>query len=178
MRLSKRFLARGENSLIKGSLQKMNIRHAEPSDYEKVAPVINDWWGGRQMKDKLPRLFFEHFQNTSFIAEADENLIGFLIGFLSQTNPAESYIHFVGVHPDYRKVQVGKKLYEAFYREAKKAGGKTVRCITSPVNKVSIAYHRNMGFSIEKGDKVVEGVPVFSNYDGLNQDRVLFVKEL
>lgn len=156
----------------------MMIRHAEAPDYERIVPVINDWWGGRQMEDKLPRLFFEHFQNTSFIAEKDGELIGFLSGFLSQSNPAESYIHFVGVHPDYRKVQVGKQLYEAFYRKAKEAGCKTVRCITSPVNKVSIAYHRKMGFSIEKGDKTTDGVRVFSNYDGPNEDRVLFVKEL
>ncbi|MFN2745481.1 MULTISPECIES: GNAT family N-acetyltransferase [Bacillus] len=156
----------------------MLIRHAEAADYEKVAPVINDWWGGRNMQDKLPRLFFDHFQHTSFIAEKGGDLIGFLIGFLSQTNPEESYIHFVGVHPDYRKIQVGKKLYEAFYRKAKEAECKTVRCITSPVNKVSIAYHRKMGFSIEKGDKISDGIHVFSNYDGPNQDRVLFVKEL
>jgi hypothetical protein len=42
--------------------------------------------------------------------------------------------------------------------------------------KVSIAYHAKMGFSIEEGDKEVDGVSVFSDYDGPNQDRVLFVK--
>ncbi len=110
----------------------MMIRHVEASDFERITPVINDWWGGRQMTDKLPRMFFEHFNNTSFIAEKDGELAGFLIGFLSQSNPVESYIHFVGVHPDYRKLQVGKTLYEAFYQKAKKAGCKTVRCITSP----------------------------------------------
>ncbi|MDI3411539.1 GNAT family N-acetyltransferase [Bacillus sonorensis] len=156
----------------------MMIRHVEASDFERITPVINDWWGGRQMTDKLPRMFFEHFNNTSFIAEKDGELVGFLIGFLSQSNPVESYIHFVGVHPDYRKLQVGKTLYEAFYQKAKKAGCKTVRCITSPVNKVSIAYHRKMGFSIETGDKTSDGVQVCSHYDGPNQDRVLFVKEL
>jgi hypothetical protein len=35
-----------------------------------------------------------------------------------------------------------------------------------------------MGFEIEKGDKTIDGVSVNSNYDGPNQDRVLFVKEL
>jgi hypothetical protein len=50
--------------------------------------------------------------------------------------------------------------------------------VTSPVNKVSIAYHTKMGFNIEIGDKVVNGFSVFSDYDGINQDRVLFVKEI
>lgn len=47
-----------------------------------------------------------------------------------------------------------------------------VRCVTSPVNKVSIAYHIKMGFEIEKGDKKIDGVELNTNYDGPNQDRV------
>jgi len=33
-----------------------------------VISVIDQWWGGRQMADKLPRLFFEHFTDTGFAA--------------------------------------------------------------------------------------------------------------
>jgi hypothetical protein len=36
-----------------------------------------------------------------------------------------------------------------------------------------------MGFEIEKnGDKEMDGVSVYTDYDGPNQDRVLFVKKL
>ena len=45
------------------------IRNAEPSDYERISPLVDDWWGGRQMRALLPRLFFEHFRETSFVAE-------------------------------------------------------------------------------------------------------------
>jgi hypothetical protein len=80
------------------------IRHANESDYVSVIHVINDWWGGRQMADMLPKLFFQHFQTSSFIAEQDNEMIGFLVGFLSQTYPDEAYIHFVrgasGLSPD------------------------------------------------------------------------------
>lgn len=38
------------------------------------------------MNDMLPKLFFDHFCETSFIAESDYNTIVFLIGFLSQTH--------------------------------------------------------------------------------------------
>lgn len=57
-------------------------------------------------------------------------------------------------------------------------GRNVVRCITSPVNKASIAYHAKMGFAIEEGDKKIDGVSVYSNYDGLHRDRVLFVRHL
>jgi hypothetical protein len=74
----------------------VQIRPIRPSDYRPVISVIDDWWGGRHMADMLPRLFFEHFTDTSFAAERDAELIGFLIGFQSQSRPAEAYIHFVG----------------------------------------------------------------------------------
>lgn len=63
------------------------------------------------MSGMLPKLFFVHFCKTSFIAEADKQITGFLIDFLSQTAPEEAYIHFVGVHPDFRKQGVGRALY-------------------------------------------------------------------
>jgi ribosomal protein S18 acetylase RimI-like enzyme len=157
----------------------MEFRSVKGSDYYVISPLINAWWGGRQMSDKLPKLFFDHFQNTSFIAEQDGKIIGFLIGFLSQTHPEEAYIHFVGVHPDYRKCGVGRQLYNKFFDIVKKSGRHIVRCVTSPVNKTSIAFHTRMGFAIEKnGDKEVDGVPVYADYDGPHQDRVLFVKKL
>ena len=59
------------------------IRQVRPSDYQAVISVIDGWWGGRQMAGMLPRLFFEHFTDTSFAAEHDGRLAGFLAGFIS-----------------------------------------------------------------------------------------------
>lgn len=156
----------------------MKIRSVESSDYYIILPLLNDWWGGRQMTDMLPKLFFDHFTDTSFIAEKDGQIIGFLIGFLSQSKSEEAYIHFVGVHPEYRKHRIGNQLYNEFFNTVKHKGGSMVRCVTSPVNKVSIAYHTKMGFEIEEGDSIIDGFTVHTNYDGPNQDRVLFKKYL
>jgi len=156
----------------------MEIRFVTGSDYYVISPLVNEWWGGRNMTDKLPRLFFDHFANTSFIVEDEEQIVGFLIGFLSQTHLKESYIHFVGVHPAYRKQNLGKKLYEEFFKVVRQNDRNFVRCVTSPVNKVSIAFHTKMGFKVEDGDQTIDGVSIHSGYDGSNKDRVLFVKEL
>lgn len=156
----------------------MDIRKVNSSDYYALSPLINDWWGGRQMSDMLPKLFFDHFNDTSFIYEEDGKIIAFLIGFLSQSHLEEAYIHFVGVHPDYRKRNIGKELYNHFFSKIQSANRNKVRCVTSPINKTSISYHKRMGFDIEQGDKTVDGIPVKADYDGPGQDRVLFVKEL
>ena len=156
----------------------LTIRNVEPSDYQRVISVLNDWWGGRNMSDMLPKLFFVHFRSTSFVAEREGKIVGFLIGFLSQTFPDQAYIHFAGVHPDYRRKRLAEKLYKHFFEIVREHGCKIVRSVTSPVNKCSIAFHLRIGFSIEPGDMLVEGISVAENYDGCGGDRVLFVKPL
>jgi GNAT superfamily N-acetyltransferase len=154
------------------------IRPIRPADYWTVIAVIDEWWGGRRMADMLPRLFFEHFTDTCFAAERDGELTGFLVGFRSQSHPAEAYIHFVGVHPAERGRGLGKQLYERFFATVRAQHCGLVRAVTSPVNHGSVRFHRRMGFDIEPGDTEVDGVPVAAGYDGDGQDRVRFVKDL
>jgi GNAT superfamily N-acetyltransferase len=156
----------------------MEIRHIEPADYAAVIPVVDDWWGGRPMRDMLPRLFFTHFRPTSFIAEHEGTIVGFLVGFLSQTYSDEAYIHFVGVHPEWRGRQVGRTLYEHFFQAVQHNRRHVVRCVTSPINTGSIAFHLHMGFQNASPDVGADGIPVARNYDGTGGDRVLFVKVL
>ena len=131
----------------------MTIRNAERSDYDRISPLVDDWWGGRQMRALLPRLFFEHFRETSFVAEEDGVLVGFLNGFLSQSFPDEAYIHFVGVRPDRRGSGLASELYERFFAVARAHGRSVVRCVTSPANEGSVAFHRALGFEVERGDE-------------------------
>ncbi|MGA7144734.1 MAG: GNAT family N-acetyltransferase [Desulfobacterales bacterium] len=155
-----------------------HMRHLEPADYPYIISVIDDWWGGRRMADMLPKLFFVHFRQTSFVAEQGENILGFIVGFVSQTFSSEAYIHFAGVHPDFRKKGLGCALYERFFDSTKKLGCNVVRCVTSSVNKGSVSFHLRMGFSIEPGSKNIDNIPVVENYDGSGEDRVLFYRAL
>jgi ribosomal protein S18 acetylase RimI-like enzyme len=156
----------------------MHIRHPQQEDYYRIIPVVDDWWGGRSMTEMLPKLFFVHFRDTSFIAEVDGEIVGFLIGFLSQTYPEEAYVHFLGVHPNFRKQGVALTLYEQFFDEVRQRGRRTVRLVTATVNKESIAFHVHIGFEIEPQETKLDGIPFYPNYDGLGGDRVLFVKRL
>ena len=148
----------------------MEIRHAEPADYGRVIGRVNAWWGGRDMAPMLPQLFFVHFEGTSYVADDEEGqLAAFLIGFLSQTDPDEAYIHFMGVSPDHPGGGLGRQLYERFFDDARAAGRTRVRCVTSPANEGSVAFHEALGFTSER---------VARDYDGPGEDRVLFVKTL
>ena len=147
----------------------VTIRHARPSDYGRIIGRVNVWWGGRDMAPALPQLFFLHFDGTSFVAEDGDTLAGFLCGFLSQTKPDEAYIHFVGVSPERRGEGIGRALYEHFFAEARKQDRSIVRCVTSPANQDSIAFHEALGFEVER---------VAQDYDGPGEDRVLLCKRL
>jgi len=54
------------------------VRAIRESDHEKVTSLVDEWWGGRHMAWLLPRLFFWHFEDTSFAVEEDGELIAFL----------------------------------------------------------------------------------------------------
>jgi ribosomal protein S18 acetylase RimI-like enzyme len=148
----------------------LTIRPADPADYDRVIRVVDEWWGGRQMAEMLPRLFFDHFTDTCFVAEDDAGrLAGFIVGFLSQSKPREAYVHFVGVAPNERRQGLAQRLYERFFEAARAADRDVVHAVTSPVNVVSIAAHKAMGFEV---------VPGRSAYDGEGRDRVLFERRI
>jgi GNAT superfamily N-acetyltransferase len=156
----------------------MHLRNIQETDYPPIIRVIDEWWGGRHMADMLPRLFFQHFQQTSFAIEHEEQVIAFLIGFISQSIPDQAYIHFVGVHPDYRRGGLGEQLYQHFFAVVKGRGCTGVSCVTAPVNKGSITFHTRMDFIPKPSDVLVGGIPVQADYDGRGGDRVVFYKHL
>jgi ribosomal protein S18 acetylase RimI-like enzyme len=143
------------------------IRLAEPGDHARVVAVVDEWWGGRAMAAMLPKLFFVHFRDTSFVAEDDEGLAGFLCGFRSQTHDDEAYVHFIGVDPGRRGSGLGRALYERFFEAV--APRTIVRAVTSPANERSVAFHQAIGFEIDRVDE---------DYDGRGEARVLLVKNL
>ena len=148
---------------VRTGAERVEIRHAKPSDYGRVIGVVNTWWGGREMAPMLPKLFFVHFRDTSFVADGDGGeLAGFLCGFRSQTFDEEAYVHFMGVSPAARGSGLGRALYERFFDAVRPRT--VVRAVTSPVNERSVAFHRALGFEVERVD---------DDYDGSGESRVL-----
>ena len=146
----------------------ITLRTATPADYDPIIAVVDDWWG-RPIRHALPRVFLDHFYATSTVAEADGALAGFLIAFLSPSEPDQAYIHFVGVHPDRRGEGLARVLYERFFAVAAADGRRQVHAITAAVNTRSIAFHTAMGFT------VTDPIP---DYDGDAAPKVVFTRPL
>ena len=142
----------------------IRLRTAAAADYDRIITRLDDWWG-RPVRQALPRLFLDHFHATSFVAERDGDLAGFLIGFMSPSLPGAAYIHFVGVHPHFRGNGLARVLYQRFFELAAADGRHVVRAVTAPSNTGSVAFHTAMGFT------VTEPIP---GYDGPSSGKVLF----
>jgi ribosomal protein S18 acetylase RimI-like enzyme len=159
----------------------LRLRRPLPDDHPRVVAVIDEWWGGRRMSALLPRLWFEHFSGTSWIAEdADGRLLGFLVAFVSADDPDTAYIHMVGADPNRRRLGIGRTLYERSFEDLVARGARRVTCITWPGNRISIAFHRSLGFHIDDGPGTtpIYGTPAHPDHDGPGDDRVVFIRDL
>lgn len=147
---------------------------------------MDGWWanfggdaGSLQRSLLLPRLFFQHFTDSSCLVEsADGRLVAFLVGFVSQSDPEVAYIHFVGVDPALRRRGLAGGLYRRFFRLAAARGCSRVRCVTSPGNANSLAFHTGLGFRIDPGEVMVDGVDIQRDYDGPGLHRIAFTRTL
>ena len=144
------------------------LRTATAADFDPIIAVVDDWWG-RPIRQALPRVFLDHFHATSTVAEADGALAGFLIGFLSPSQPDAAYIHFIGVDPARRGNGLARTLYERFFTLASADNRQLVRAITAAANARSIAFHTAMGFTV---------TPPIPSYDGDGAAKVLFERRL
>jgi GNAT superfamily N-acetyltransferase len=164
-----------------GSTPDLRFRRPVEADHPSIVGRVDEWWGGRRIHHLLPRLWFQHFTGTSWIAETEDGrLAGFLVGFLSPDHPDEAYVHLIATDPNLRGRGVGRALYERFFDDARAAGARRVMAITWPGNRISVRFHAAMGFrpSEGPGSQRLFGTRAYPDYEFDGEDRVLFVREL
>jgi ribosomal protein S18 acetylase RimI-like enzyme len=147
-------------------------REARASDAAAVASAIAAWWPEHHIIHGICPQLFEHLGDTCLIVEEDRGLIAFLAGYLSQRFPDAGYVHYMGVHPDRRRNGIGRELYERFAALVTARGRSAVLAETGSWNTGSIAFHRRLGFILEPGGQLIEGLPVHHDIVGLGSDYV------
>jgi len=153
-------------------------RTADPSDSDAVIAAITDWWPGIHMVHAVCPQLFEHFGDTCIIVEDDDGLIGFLVGFMSQRFSDAGYVHYAGVRPGHRGAGLGTEMYTRFAHVTRDHGKTEVLAETGAWNVQSIAFHKRVGFTLEPGDEIVDGIPVHHDTTGHGFDYVEMVWRL
>ena len=148
--------------------QKIRFRTAVPNDHHWIVRSVDQWWG-RAVSHAIPRLFLDHFYETSMIIEDGDKNVGFLVGFYSASETEIAYVHFVGIDPDYRRCGLAAELYTVFFERALEQSKSVVKAITAGSNDDSIAFHRQLGFTVSEP---IEG------YDRPGVTHIIFSKKL
>lgn len=147
----------------------MNVRRITKPDFDRIAEVIDHWWGGPIGTFAHPIFFYELGDHALVVEQGDE-MIGFLLGFPvpSANGQRTGYVHLVGIHPEYRRRGVGRLLYDRFVKECADAGCVRMKAITTPGNEGSIRFHVALGWHVQEID----------DYAGPGRRRIVFTKQL
>jgi ribosomal protein S18 acetylase RimI-like enzyme len=107
-------------------------------------------------------------------------LAGFVVAFVSQDDPMTGYVHMIAADPNHRRAGIGRALYERVFEDMRGRGVRRVMAVTWPGNRVSVAFHRSIGFEVDAGPRTMRlyGTPAYADYDGENEDRVVFTRAL
>lgn len=159
----------------------LRFRRPTEADHPAIVRLVDEWWGGRHLHELLPRLWFQHFNGTSWIAETHAGKpAGFLVGFISPDDPTLAYVHMVGTSPNHRRQGLGRELYRRFFTDVGARGATRVRAITWAANRASVSFHAAIGFRIVDGpgSQNLYGVTAFPDYDYPGEDRSVFERNL
>jgi ribosomal protein S18 acetylase RimI-like enzyme len=162
-------------------MEDLKIRSTLEEDFVEIADLAENCSPMETERNSIYHIFTKFFRSTSFVAELPSGeLGGFLLGFISQENPEDAYIHLLCVDPKMRGKHIGRKLVEKFTEEAALKECKKIYLITKPVNWNSISFYKKLGFLEDKSQETINilGTNAVKNYNGMGQHMVVFYKSI
>ena len=160
-------------------MENLIIRNVQEDDFVEIAELAENCSPMETERNSIYHIFTRFFKSTSLVAEFYPGEIGgFLLGFISQENSEEAYIHLLCVDPKMRGKNIGRKLVEKFLEDAALKGCKKVYLITKPINWKSISFYKKLGFLEDKSRDTINimGVTAIRNYNGMGEHMVVFYK--
>lgn len=145
----------------------MQIRGITKADFDFIVSVLDRWWGGPSGIPAHP-IFFYELGDHALVAEQDDEVVGFLFGFMVNRPEPTGYIHMVGIHPDHRREGIGKQLYAAFTERCAELGMKRLKTIAFLGDEGPEAFHRALGFDVVEDN----------DYAGKGRGRLVFTRSL
>jgi len=154
----------------------IEIAICTPQDYAQILDGLAEFWDGRDTRHLHHAFLVHEFGNTAFVVRDGSNVLAYLFGFMSQTQPV-GYVHAFAVRASARRRHLAQRLYHRFIEVARQHGCRHVKAVTSPGNAGSIAFHRCLGMQL-LGTPDPDGIPVVPDYAGPGAARVVFWKAI
>ncbi len=145
----------------------MLARSLTKADYDHIVQVIDKWSAGPSAALVHP-VFFHELGELAKVVEYEQQLVGFLLGFIASTNPQTGYVHVVGIHPEFRRRGIARMLFQSFEQDCRAKGCLRAKSMAMPGNDNLMALHRSLGWNSTLVD----------DYAGPTRSRIVFEKRL
>lgn len=160
-------------------MDELSWRPLVEADREEVLAALSNWSDGADLHELLPRFLFGHFCDTSLIVEdPDGELAGFIISFVSQSQPHTGYLHMVWVSPELRLGGLAREMYTRVFALLRGRGCTRVEAVTRPSNAASRAFHEHLGFTPVPGGAPLPDVGDAARASDPSRDRVILERSL
>jgi GNAT superfamily N-acetyltransferase len=158
----------------------MLVRNVFPGDFLGIANKSKEWADIVIERESIYHILTEHFRGTCFVAEDRGEMIGYLLGYRSQTRPQEALVHLIQVAPRLRGNGVGRRIFHQFEAAAKAMGCSRIATHSRPENNDCNRFYRAMGFEMVRGEDTIEvnGMPAVKDYNGPGKHRVVWFKNI
>jgi GNAT superfamily N-acetyltransferase len=154
----------------------MEISLCTQEDYNQILEELPEFWEGRDTRHLHHPFLIHEFGNSAFVIRDESQIVAYLFGFVSQTEPV-GYVHVMAVRGFARRRHFGQKLFSHFIQFAQRQGCRHIKAITTPTNLGSIAFHKSLGMQL-LGMPNVQGIPIVRDYSGHGEARVVFWKAI
>lgn len=119
-------------------------------------------------------LYAELFSSTCPIAIHNDQVVGVVVAFRSQDNPANVYIQDVMTHPEQRQRGIARALLGTVRQQAATWRCERLYLTSESGNTASHATWLSLGFTNIPGDRAENGVSVIDNYKGPGKHRAVY----
>jgi len=154
----------------------MEITNCSKHDFDQILIEFKEFWDSERTLALHHPTLVNEFGDSAFVVKDGEKVVAYLFGFFSQTAPV-AYVQLLAVRQGHRKLGLARRLYDHFSEYALEHGCTKLKAITSPVNTLSIAFHKSIGM-MPVGEDICNSVPVIRDYSGPGKDRVVFMKDI
>lgn len=143
----------------------IKIRKFSPKDLDKVLEIEKISFPKDAYSKSLFKEFYKIFPEGFWVAEIEGKIVGYIFGYIHND---EGEIVSISVHPNYRRLGIGRRLMEVLFSIFKNKKVKKCFLQVRVSNISAIEFYKKLGFKILKIER---------NYY-LDEDAYLMVKDL
>ncbi|WP_342304415.1 GNAT family N-acetyltransferase [Methanolobus sp. ZRKC5] len=136
----------------------MNIRKIREEDVTKIEKFISLCKPLDQHSTFTYWVLARYFDNTCFVVEENNEIVGYVSGVKSSSKPDVFYIWQIGISPEHRKKRLSSQLIKTVVEAAVSLGSRSIQVSIDPENNSSfgafLRFAGDSGLQINKIDEL------------------------